>query len=221
MAVVKGILFEDVSGKVGNIAGQRGAAGQVARKRVKPRNPQTPDQARQRALQSAIASRWPTLDEGARRQWNELAKDKTGSNRFGDRLKFSGMNLFTAANANARLVGGTANIDTPPEVTPVTPPFIDGISAGGEITLTGALPTGYRVAAFASKPTSPGRNNAPVAFIGYYSTLGTGNTIDITGAYEDKYGAWPSGKKVFVELALISPTTGARFRMGRAMAVTA
>jgi len=171
-------------------------------------------------LQSAIASRWPTLNEGARRQWNELAKDKTGSNRFGDRLKYSGMNLFTAANANARLVGGTANIDTPPEVTPVTPPFIGSLSAGGEITLTGALPTGYRVAAFASKPTSPGRNNAPVAFIGYYSTLGTGNTIDITGAYEDKYGAWPSGKKVFVELALISPTTGARFRMGRAMAVT-
>jgi hypothetical protein len=221
MAVVKGILFEDVSGKVGNIAGQRGAAGQVARKRVKPRNPQTPDQARQRALQSAIASRWPSLDETERQQWNELAKDKTGSNRFGDRLKFSGMNLFTAANANARLVGGTANINTPPQVTPITPPFIESISASGIITLTGTLPTGYRVAAFASKPTSPGRNSAALSFIGYYSTLGNDNTIDITGAYEDKFGAWPSGKKVFVELALISPTTGARFRMGRAMAVTA
>lgn len=221
MAGVRSPIINDAAGSIGGAAFQRGTSGLILRAKRRPANPQTPRQVAQRAETAFLASQWPLITEGNRKSWNSLAEDKAGRTRFGDRLKYSGMNLFMMANANARLVGATTVIESPGAATPVIPPRItNGLADGTEIsiTLSAALPTGWRLAVFASKPFSTGRKTSPTNFIQSFTTLGTGNIADISSNYIAKYGELPSTGKVTFSAFLINPTTGDRLVVGKVTA---
>lgn len=218
MAGVRSPIINDAAGSIGGAAFQRGASGLILRAKRRPANPQTPRQVAQRAETAFLASQWPALNESNRQAWNSLAEDKTGRTRFGDRLKFSGMNLFMKANANARLVGATVVIESPGAGTSVIPPSISSASAESTevaLTLSASLPTGWRLAVFASKPFSAGRKSSATNFIQSFTTLGTGNIADITTNYIAKYGELPTTGKVTIQAFLINPTTGDRLIVGK------
>lgn len=218
MAGVRSPIINDAAGSIGGAAFQRGASGLILRAKRRPANPQTPRQIAQRAETAFLASQWPSLEESDRLSWNALAEDKTGRTRFGDRLKYSGMNLFMKANANARLVGATTVINSPVNVEAVVPPTISGALANETdmtLTLSSALPTGWRLAVFASKPFSVGRKSAPTNFIQSFTTLGTGNIANLYTGYINKYGSIPSSGKVSFMAELINPTSGDRLIVGK------
>lgn len=117
MALFKGLIASEISGKVGGTVFAHNAGGQYIRQLRVPTNPNSPAQqeVRQNFGNSAIAWR-DTLTEAQRQAWNAIGPTVEVVNRLGDTRQLTGQQAYVRAYSLAQL-GGLADPSTAPAAT--------------------------------------------------------------------------------------------------------
>lgn len=169
----------DMRGSIGGNTFSRGAAGAIARTRIKGVNRRTSFQQAVRNRFAMFASMWGSVAMAAYRAgWEAYAAATNFANKVGDIIQVSGMSCFVRTNT-LELQGGGAQILTAPP-TPgfalsVTPSFLAKPTLA-EITIT-AEPanfdkdlTGDLLLFFMGRPQSAGRNT-PAAGMRYIGAI--------------------------------------------------
>ena len=198
------ILDIPQSGKRGPNVSLGGRFGQTSREMVIPTDPRTGAQLRVRRLLSDVASKWRTLTQAQRDAWTTEASQHKSKPRLGQSGPLTGFQLYLKINC-ARLVIGEQEVPMPPPPPNFPELPVSGLTitnAGGGITLklmtTDSLPEGTML--WGAAPCSQGRNTARrLVFLGTLSPP-VGNAIDISSAYEARFGAPRVGSKVFVQV---------------------
>ena len=130
------------SGRVGSVVYVNSRYGQLVRQYVPPRNPQTPDQQKNRSNFGAVSSRWRALEPAKRIAWCIGAADSYTLSRTGRRVALNGYNYFIRVNA-ARAHLGLSQFDLPPTVPSFSPNPVAELAIannGGKQLLQGVFP---------------------------------------------------------------------------------
>ncbi|WP_118774640.1 hypothetical protein [Culturomica massiliensis] len=212
-------LFDDLSGKAGNIVAARNRGGLYVKPRRIPRNPRTSAQMNTRGILSSNSKSWEGLTQAQREAWNAAAINYQGSKNFGENVKLSGINAFVKFNNNLSMIMQPA-IDMPP-ILPEFPSFgIESVTytAAGEetpakleLTLNGnEISDDFFIICRATAAFSAGRESMTSALRIINSQVSdkTGK-IEVYTEYVKKFGSFPEiGKKIHFEIFLISKTSG-------------
>ena len=213
-------LVDQGSGKFGDMVISHNKSGTYIRKHKRPLQPHTAKQAAIRGGFRNFTQAWRTAGV-MRSLWNEYAALTPVSSKFGKTVYRTGHQWFIAYNQEAQAASGTAlvPIASPPGLVPIAWPIETGLTAVAttgpdlitvEMNIIGTFPVGSMMQISATKLLSPGRSltgGYRYSVIGYYATSGT-PAIDITAAYESKFGPIKDGYQIFLQAKLISPTTG-------------
>jgi hypothetical protein len=197
------ILDVPQAGKCGVIVGQGGRYGQVRRALAIPTNPRTVSQMLQRNYLAAEAVAWRGLSQLQRDTWTAAAKQFNSKASVGQKGTLTGCQLFCKVNV-ANLAVGNAVVNTPPArpdfgILPIDALHITNVNNVIALKLhtTDAPQDGTMLRG--GPPISQGRNRAPeTVFLGTLDSPDQSGLINITTAYEAKYGLPPVGSKVFV-----------------------
>lgn len=209
-----GALVVAGSGKIGGHVAARNSAGAYLRTKVTPINPNTVAQVAARARLGANAKAWTNLTQVQRDTWNSTSVDFTAKNAFGDGIKLSGINVHSRLNNNLNLIGESAILVSPPAESFAGPTVVAVVSnVQGSILTIGPdldVPVGAAGVVRATAPQSAGKNFVKSEFrVIDIAPEGSNDPYDISAAYIAKFGALPvEGQKIFVEIFLISKTTG-------------
>lgn len=208
-----GMMMTNVSGKLGGQVATKGRNGLNIRTKVKPINRRTTSQVDQRSLLATTSQGWSALTDAQRASWTASALNFTHTNNFGQKFKPTGKNFYTEVNLNL-LNSGSAIVNKPPLTTPPT-----GLTALTALSAAANTLT----ASFAATPTAAGNVaivqatrglSAGVAFVGkQYRQIATfpaaaASPLDLTAAYTAKFGAPPSGLRVFIRVKMIDSVSG-------------
>ena len=109
MAIIKGQMFGDVSGKLGGTVFTRGKSGKMLRARVQPTDAKSAAQVSTRSTFSNVASMWNSLTTQVKRQWNSFASTIFRSKTQKKRSKPSGYQAFASSNFALSLLSSHAN----------------------------------------------------------------------------------------------------------------
>ena len=190
------------SGRVGPVVYVNSRFGQLVRQFVPPRNPQTPDQQRNRSNFGAVSSRWRALAPEQRIAWSIAAADSYTISRAGLRVALNGYNYFVRVNASRAHLGLT-QFDLPPTVPSFSPNPVAELSIanrGGTITMKLRVsgPSGQATLVQGAAPVSAG-----VRCVQHFPLLGLLPTpvdgwSDITALYVARYGVPMAGTAVFI-----------------------
>ena len=176
--------------------------GQIVRQYVTPRNPQTPDQQRNRSHFGAVLSGWRALAPAQRIAWCIAAADSYTVSRSGCRVALNGYNYFVRVNA-ARAHLGLSQFDLPPTVPSFSPNPVAELAianTGGTITMklrVAGQPVQYTLVQGAA-PVSAG-----VRCVQHFPLLDllpapVDGWSDITALYVARYGVPAVGTAVFI-----------------------
>ncbi len=209
-----GALVVAGSGKIGGHVAAKNSAGAYLRTKVTPINPRTVSQVAARSRMGASAKAWVLLTDAQRDTFNSTATDFTSKNVFGDAIKLSGINVYSRLNNNLGLINEPSISTAPPAESFAGPILVDVVSnvQGSVLTIDPGIdvPTGAKGVVRATAPQSAGKNFVKSEFR-VIDIAGETETspYDISAAYIAKFGALPvAGQKVFVEVYLISRSTG-------------
>lgn len=214
MAIIKfGQLIVEARGKLGGTVFSRNASGSYMRSKITPTNPGTNSQSLQRSKFSSVSQKWRSLDDPQRLSWENLAKELSRTNIFGDNVPLSGFNCFSRLNNNL-LLCGVGMISVAPYAYSPTP-----VSSLGFGNLTpslfkleffpAALLATDQLFIFSTPGFSPG-----ISFIGNKYRLvevtyvEATSPYDISATYIDKFGAPIVGKKVSVKVFTVDNRSG-------------
>lgn len=209
MAKVKfGMVVTDMRGKLGGHVFTKNRAGASTRTKVTPANPRTASQQANRALLGLFSVVWSTLTDAQRASWNGAVDAWSKTNIFGDNVKPSGKNLFTALNKNLASVG-IAQIDTAPEKVELPLLALIGVNiaiGNEEIELdTATIPNTMKVVVSATPPLSAGTSFTKGKYRRiYYGTGGSVSTGNMYIAYVEKFGTVAVGQNIYFEVKLIA-----------------
>ncbi len=214
MKIKFGALVVAGSGKIGGHVAARNSSGSYLRTKVTPTNPRTVDQIAARARLGANAKEWGNITQAQRDAWNQNAVDFNSKNVFGDDIKLSGINVFSRLNNNLLLIGESI-ISAPPTAERFAGPTtvsISSVVAGGVLTISPDfdVPVGAAGVVRMTAPQSAGKKFVKSEFrVINIAPEGSAAPYDVSAAYVSKFGALPlEGQKVFVEVYVISKTTG-------------
>lgn len=212
-------LFDDLSGKAGNIVASKNSGGLYVKPRRIPRNPRTSAQMSTRGILSSNSKAWEALTQLQRDAWNIAAVSYQGNKNFGENVKLSGINAFVKFNNNLSMIG-QAPINEPPTV-PEFPVFNiasavytaaeENTPAKLELTLGGSkIGADYFIVCRATASFSAGRESMASALRNIYLKVSDEtNKIEVYDDYLAKFGSFPeAGKKIHFEVFLIGKTTG-------------
>ena len=190
------------SGRVGPVVYVNSRYGQLVRQYVIPRNPQTPDQQKNRSHFGAVSSRWRALTPAQQIAWCIAAADSYTVSRTGRRVALNGYNYFVRVNA-ARAHLGLSQFDLPPTVPSFKPNPVAELAianTGSTVTLKVRVPSqpGQYTLVQGAAPVSAG-----VRCVQHFPLLGllpapVDGWSDITALYVARYGAPPVGTVVFI-----------------------
>ena len=196
------IVSPPQSGRVGPVVYVNGRYGQIVRQYVTPRNPQTPDQQRNRSHFGAVSSRWRALAPEQRIAWCIAAADSYTISRTGRRVALNGYNYFVRVNA-ARAHLGLSQFDLPPAVPSFSPNPVAELAiakSGDTLTMKLRVPSqpGQSILVQGASPVSAG-----VRCVQHFPLLGllpapVDGWSDITALYVARYGAPRVGTVVFI-----------------------
>lgn len=121
MALIKGGLISEASGKLGGIVFAHNSGGQYVRQFRVPTNPNTAAQQRARQDFGQASIRWrDTLTAAQRAAWDAIAPTITATNALGDTIQLNGQQAYVRASTIAALVG-LADPAAAPAATGETP----------------------------------------------------------------------------------------------------
>lgn len=209
-----GALVVAGSGKIGGHVAAKNSSGAYLRTKVTPVNPRTVDQISARARLGANAKTWGTITQAQRDAWNQNSVDFNSKNVFGDDIKLSGINVFSRLNNNLLLIGEPI-ISAPPVAESFAGPTVVSIVSnvqGAVLTISPDfdVPVGAAGVVRMTSPQSAGKKFVKSEFrVIDIAPAGSAAPYDVAAAYIAKFGALPlEGQKVFVEVYVISKTTG-------------
>jgi len=198
------ILDIPQSGKRGLTVSQKSRNGLVSRALVIPTNPETDAQVRIRDFLESVARKWRKLSQDQRNAWISEASQHQSKPRLGQSGTLTGFQLYAKINCSLLNIG-EAEVSAPPAAPdfPVLP--VSGLTitnTAGVITLklttTDAPAEGTML--WGAKPCSQGINTARgVVFLGTLNSPANG-AVDISDAYNGRFGSPTVGSKVFVQL---------------------
>jgi hypothetical protein len=190
------------SGRKGSVVYVNSRHGKVVRGYVRPRNPRTPDQTRNRKTFGVVSSRWRTLTPEERAAWCNATAGRLFVTETGRQASLNGFNFFV------RLNSGRADLDLPQfDLPPAEPVFLPKpvaelviTNAGGRITLklrVPSPPTQYTVVQGA-KPVRTGvRCGQHFPLLGLLPPPADGWS-DITELYVTRHGVPKAGKAIWI-----------------------
>lgn len=214
MKIQWGALVTAGSGKLGGQVAARNAAGSYLRTKVTPVNPNTDAQVEARSRLAANSKAWGSLTQAQRDTFNSNAIDFNSKNVFGDNVRLSGINVHGRLNNNLLLIGESVLTSCPTPTSIAGPTTVGLVSTftGDVLTISPDLdvPVGYAGVVRATAPQSAGKKFVKSEFrVIDIAPEGSSGPYDIATAYEAKFGALPqAGEKVFVQIYLISKSTG-------------
>ncbi len=196
------VISAPQSGRLGHLVYVNGRYGQFARQFVVPRNPQSPEQQRNRSNFAAVASRWRMLTPEQRFAWCLAAASKYITTRAGRKVPLTGYHYFVSVN-NRRAFLGLPQFDLPPAEPSFSPNPVAELVAtnsGGTVSLKLRVPSPpaqYTLVQGAA-PVSAG-----VSCVQHFPFLGllpppTDGWTDITALYAARYGLPAAGTVVFI-----------------------
>lgn len=125
MALIKlGPMVADARGSVGGTTFSRNSAGAYSRNRTKPVYPGSESQTTRAGQMATLVDAWQTtLTVAQREAWTAAAHTNHVTNRVGDRIVPSGLNLYIRANMALLITAQTA-VATPPTAVTVDAPQV-------------------------------------------------------------------------------------------------
>lgn len=198
------ILDVPRSGSYQAITSSRNRFGQYVRTRAMPIQPRTDAQIFVRALLASLSAAWRALTDLQRAAWVSYANTAARTDSLGQTVFQTGAQSYVGVNLSNNFAGqAVTNIppagDPPPPID--APTFVADLSSG--LVLTFAVdPTStnpYMVSA--SPPLSPGVTfNGDFRFLQVSPGPLTAHALNITTAYNAKFGVPPLGSKIFVRI---------------------
>jgi hypothetical protein len=180
----KSALVTEASGSVGGLTASHNRGGLYLRSRTTPVNGNTPEQQAVRNAMTSAAAAWnSTIDAAQREAWNGYAAGVSIVDALGDARQPSGINVFSAMNAQ-RLRLGLALVEDPPATwdTPVISSLVATVDASADtISLAFAITDpwadsdlgGAGLAVYTSAPYSLGRTffKGPYRLAGFHAAI--------------------------------------------------
>jgi hypothetical protein len=212
MALYKSPIFSSVSGSIKGITFSKNRGGQYVKGRSSPTNPNTTQQQTIRTILSDLSNLWVnTLSQADRNKWADYAANVPVTNRLGDSINLSGINMYVRCNS-PRIQAGFARVDTAPVIfdlgsfTPVTieaTAAADGISVTFENTDDWANEDGGGMFIYAARP----QNETINYFKGPYQFAGSIDGAAITppavpGGATSPF-AFEIGQKIFTRIQTV------------------
>jgi hypothetical protein len=196
------VISAPQSGQIGNIVYVNSRYGQVARQYVRPRNPRTPDQQRNRGNFGTVVRRWRALTPEQRAAWFTAASDKFMVTQGGRQVPLNGYNHFLSVNSR-RAELGLSQFDLPPAEPTFSPNPVGELAitnTGGTITLKLRVPSppAECTVVQGAAPVSTG-----VRCVQHFPLLGLlppaiDGWSDITELYVARYGLPPVGTVIYI-----------------------
>lgn len=142
MALIKGSLIAEASGKMGGVVFARNSGGQYVRNFRVPTNPNTTLQQARRNAFGQASIRWrDVLTPAQRAAWDAIAPTITASNALGDPITLNGQQAYVRAASVAAILGITDPVTAPGDTgeTPLGTLEIDTVATNQlDMILTGA-----------------------------------------------------------------------------------
>lgn len=223
-----GAIISEIRGTIASTTFSKNAAGAIIRNRVKPINRNSNAQNIQRQIFATISSAWRGLTQVQRNSWIEATPDFPYQDSLGQTKQLTGAQLHQKLNLN-RLLIGEAMIPTAPPQTSF-PEFNIGAVAATTSTFTvtftpDPVPAGFALMVYATRPLSAGIDFVSKSDFRLIQFLDPADAspADIFTDYTAKVSALTgqSGKKVFVEIALVEVASGIASARVRGSAVIA
>lgn len=202
-----GAIVTDGRGKIGGHVASKNRSGAYLRTKVTPSNPNTVAQAQARSILSSLSQGWSQLTDGQRQGWNDAVKEWGTTDIFGDIKNPSGINLFVKLNANLMSVGYPSLSDVPAKMEVPQTVIVDGTLSRGTdsvvINFNNNLADGYVGLVRATPSLSAGVSFVKSQFrvIGY--SVAVMDTIELSGAYGDKFGTPSIGANIYVSVQFV------------------
>ena len=210
MKVKWGALMVDGRGKIGGQIASKNRSGAYMKNKVTPINPRSQAQVLVRSYLAAASSAWGSLDQSLRSAFDSAVNDWTSTNIFGDSVKPTGKNLFSALGINLLSVSEAMPTSVPAKVAiPALGLQTAIIDLSDEtFTITGTNePTGFFYIAGATPTLSAGTSFTKGKFRNILQDDGNYPPSDnLYGAYVARFGVPTVGANISVEVKLIAPT---------------
>lgn len=210
MAKIKfGMMMTDARGKLGGQVFSKNRSGSFVRTKVTPSNPRTASQMASRSWLGSLSAGWNALTNIQRASWNGAVEAWQKTNVFGDTVKPSGKNLYTALNKNLLQSGQDVVLSAPEKVDlPII--FTDAVLINSTTDIIdldfSAVPAGVVLQVSATPPL-----NAGVSFVKgkqrviAYLASGEYDKEDLFASYVAKFGDLSAGNNVHFVLRFIGP----------------
>ena len=199
--------IQDLRGAIAGQVHSRNTFGNYVRQKVSPVQPRSARQQEIRSNVAELSQRYSTqLSDTQLEAWRQAAASNTVRDVFGDTMTLTGINLYVKLNSVRALVN-LAPLDDPPAPEELQTPLAN-ITWNGtvlNVNFSNVSPTQY-LAVWLTKPLPPGR-----AFVQQELRLlelipGTATSpVDITGAYEMRFGTISPGSKIWLSARTVSP----------------
>lgn len=206
--------FSDASGSIAGTTFSKNAGGLYLRKRVKPTNPQSDDQAEQRNFLAQLSQAWRGLSQSERQTWISCAKDFPYSNVLGITKTLSGFGLYVQLNLNLLIIS-EPTVDECPSASAVESISTLSLNAAApnnlSITFTPTpIPAGHKWVIEATPQVSTGisfvKNKYRRITVLAAATISPQNVF---AAWQAKFGgSLVVGNKVFVRAHSVLMATG-------------
>jgi len=203
-----GMMMVDGRGKLGGHVLSKGRSGAIARTKVSGVNPQTSYQLAARAKLTTLSQGWRALTQPQRDAFNAAVPDFAKTDIFGDIRNPTGKNLYTKLGINALLAGQA--VPTAPDSLQAVGNVLAGavvMTDGGTKTVaftTTDAPDNVQV--WATAPMSPGREFLKGRYRLLSVVASPTSPLDISAAYEARFGEPTAGTRVGVKLVPASDT---------------
>jgi hypothetical protein len=220
-------IVGDARKKIGGVVFSKSRTGAYVRRKVSPVQPRTTAQRAVRANFTANSKGWSgTLTAAERATFTQLAQSLTKKDRLGQSFQLTGAQLYQSISRNLHTIG-VADLITAPanqvvsdlggltlaEVMSETSPL-----SGRGITVdpTNMPATGEYLVITAAAPLPAGRTFVGKGKYRIIQTVAPGTAsplftlpIDVTAAYEAKFGALSTGQTIHMQINNISSVNGA------------
>jgi len=210
MKVKWGALMVDGRGKIGGQVASKNRSGAYMKNKVTPINPRSQAQILVRSYLAAASSAWGSLDQSLRSAFDSAVNDWTSTNIFGDSVKPTGKNLFSALGINLLSVEQAMPTSVPAKVAiPALGLQTAIIDLSDETFTITALNDGgnFNVVVGATPTLSAGTSFTKGKFRNLiYAFDGISSASLIYNAYVARFGVPTVGANISVEVKLIAET---------------
>lgn len=222
MALIRtSVAVGDISGSVGGGTFGRSKGGLGLRTRRKPINPRSDRQQARRSNIAYLTSYWGSTLTGTQRDgWATYAANTSWTNRLGESIHLSGMNMFVALNSLLLMAGKTLQAAAPAESGGSPAPIFTVAADISDQKILVAEPsagfakatTGDLLLIFMGRPQGAGQSGPPKGF--RYVGVITGNSstpptfpTDLAAPF-----SFVSGQRVVIECLHIDVNGRPSFR---------